>query len=365
MCQWAAIYTPIKPTLLSLASFSIFFALSANVFFILLWLLSKKKWRSIISIGAIALCWKVSAPVFAFNIFGVNHIAAGSKGDLKIMTWNVHMFDLGEWTKDKTAKAKILQFIKEENPDILCMQEFYWDEKTNLEPYTSLIQQLGYPFVEFSKENVLQKNFITSQASKQDIIVTGHAIFSKYPLRNQQRYPIANKGYNMLSVEVVIDSIHIFNLSVVHLTSVGFGRDELNYIEEVKTKGVDAQNENKSKSLLKKLRDASYVRASLANRIDSLKRRMDYPQIICGDFNDVPGSYVYQKVKGKLSDAFVSKGIGLGRTYRHIFPTLRIDYLLYDDLFFKVEGYKSPNIGLSDHFPVIANFSFKDTSNSQ
>jgi endonuclease/exonuclease/phosphatase family metal-dependent hydrolase len=160
-------------------------------------------------------------------------------------------------------------------------------------------------------------------------------------------------------MEVVVDSLHIFNLNIVHLTSVRFGQKEMQYINEVQEKGVNAQDKNKSRFLLKKLMNASAHRAILANSIDSLKRFMDYPIIICGDFNDVPGSYAYEKVKGDLSDAFNEKGAGLGRTYRNIFPTLRIDYLLYDATALKAEGYLRRNVGLSDHVPVIANFSFR------
>ena len=162
----------------------------------------------------------------------------------------------------------------------------------------------------------------------------------------------------MLSVEAVVDSLHIFSLNIIHLTSVRFGQKEMQYISEVQEKGVNAQDNDRSRSLLKKLINASAHRAILANSIDSLKRFMDYPIIICGDFNDVPGSYVYEKVKGDLSDAFNEKGAGLGRTYRNIFPTLRIDYLLYDADALKAEGYLRRNAGLSDHVPVIANFSF-------
>lgn len=317
--------------------------------------------RSLFSLITLLLCWNVTRPLLGLNYFGRNTNAATEEGSLKIMTWNVHMFDLGEWTKDKASKAKILKLIKDENPDILCLQEFYWDAKEESEPYTAILQQSGYPFVAFSIENGMRKSYITSDASSGDVIYTGHAIFSKYPLRNEKHYPLSERIYNMLSVEVVIDSSHIFNLNVVHLTSVGFGRQEMKYISDVKSKGVDAQNEDQSKSLLKKLRNASAHRAELANKIDSLKREMDYPQIICGDFNDVPGSYVYHKVKGKLSDAFVVKGTGLGRTYRQIFPTLRIDYILYNSDALTIEGYKRPNVGLSDHYPVIANFSLKES----
>lgn len=360
LCKWAAYYDPAgHPTLLSLLSFTCFFATLANVFFLIFWLFSRKKLRSLLSLGTLLLCWNIARPLFGFNYFGNNANAVSDEGNLKIMTWNVHLFDLGEWTKDKSSKAKILNLIREENPDILCLQEFYWDAKEDAEPYTAILQQSGYPFVAFSMENGMRKSFMTSSAQKDELIYIGHAIFSKYPLRNQQRYPLFDRIYNMLSTEVVIDSGHIFSLNVVHLTSVGFGRKEMKYISEVRKKGVDAQDEHQSKSLLKKLRDASAGRAALANRIDSLKREMDYPQIICGDFNDVPGSYVYHKVKGKLSDAFTGKGAGLGRTYRHIFPTLRIDYIFYDSEALTLEGYKRPDVDLSDHYPVIANFSLK------
>jgi len=275
------------------------------------------------------------------------------------MTWNVHMFDLGEWTKDKASKAKILKLIEDENPDILCLEEFYWDTKEPSEPYTDILQRLGYPYVKFATEYINNKNFITSNASKNDMINVGHAVFSKYPLRNEEQYKIYPENKRMLGVEVVIDSNNIFCLNVVHLTSVGFGRKEMDYISDVKAKGVEAQDETQSKSLLKKLRNASADRAALANYIDSFKKMMDYPIIICGDFNDVPGSYVYSKVKGDLRDAFAEKGIGLGRTYRNISPTLRIDYIFYDDEALQIEGYSRPNVSLSDHYPVIANFSLK------
>jgi endonuclease/exonuclease/phosphatase family metal-dependent hydrolase len=359
LCKWASIYDPASnPTILSLVSFSCFFAALANLIFLISWLFSRRKLRSLLSLIAFVACWDIVTPLFAFNFLGKNNIKATDEQGLKIMTWNVHLFDLGEWTKDKTSRAKILNLIQEESPDILCLQEFYWDEKNSQEPYTAILQQLGYPFVKFSKENGMFKTYITRNARKDEVIATGHAIFSKYPLRNDQVYELKSAGYNMLSTEVVIDSSHIFSINVVHLTSVGFGGKEMDYIEEVRQKGVEAQDESKSKYLLKKLRDASATRAILANQIDSLKRRMDYPLIICGDFNDVPSSYVYQKVRGKLSDAFIGKGQGFGRTYQHIFPTLRIDYILYDSQWLKIEGYKSPYVGLSDHYPVIANFSF-------
>lgn len=334
------------------------FAAFGNVVFIFLWLFTKKKLRAFFSLITIIICWSVCRPLLGFNYFGKNNISPTEVTGLKVMTWNVHMFDLGEWTKDKASKAKILKLITEENPDVLCLEEFYWDAKDVSSPYTDIIQQSGYPYVQFGPDGLMNKQSMTINAAKGDKIHIGMAIFSKYPLRNGQHY-ILGPNYSLLSAELVIDSNHIFNINATHLTSVGFGKGEMNYISEVKSKGVDAQDEDQSKSLLKKLRNASAHRAGLANKIDSLKKGMDYPVILCGDFNDVPGSYVYSKVKGDLADAFVQKGTGMGRTFRYISPTLRIDYILYDDSALDIEGYERPDVSLSDHFPVIANFSLK------
>lgn len=277
------------------------------------------------------------------------------------MTWNVHLFDLGEWTKDETSKAKIIQLIKAENPDVFCFQEFYWDAEDNALPYTALLQQLGYPYVQFSKENSIKKRRMNSAAGKDEVIHIGNVIFSKFPLRNARSFGLGKPGYNMLSSELHVDSSHIFHLNVVHLTSVRFDEEELAYIDEVKHKGVDAQKKEQSKNLLRKLITASAHRSVLANSIDSLKRFMDYPMLFCGDFNDVPGSFAYQKIKGALTDAFSAKGAGLGRTYQKIFPTLRIDYLFYDPAALEAIGYHRPQVDLSDHYPVIVTFRLKDT----
>jgi endonuclease/exonuclease/phosphatase family metal-dependent hydrolase len=357
LCLWAAYY---DPTILSLFSFSCVFAVLLNLFFVVFWLFTKKKLWSLLSVLSLIICYPIALPVYGLNFFG-NNVTKEEDAGLKVMTWNVHMFDLGGWTKDETAKARMLKLIKDENPDVLCLEEFYWDADNNIDPYTSIIQQSGYPFISFARSYTMRKNYITSNARKGEMIEVGSIIFSKFPLKNEKVYPLNNSGYNLLSAEVMIDSTRIFNINVVHLTSVSFGRKEMNYITDVKEKGVEsAEERRKSKWLLRKLINASAERAILANRVDSVKREMDYPIILCGDFNDIPGSYVYTKTKGKLKDAFVAKGAGLGRTYRYIFPTLRIDYILYDEGYFTAEGYRRIDVHLSDHYPILAYFSFKE-----
>jgi endonuclease/exonuclease/phosphatase (EEP) superfamily protein YafD len=205
----------------------------------------------------------------------------------------------------------------------------------------------------------MSKRVMNAKALRGEHILIGHAVFSKYPLQNDIRYPLDSSYYNLLSMDVIVDSARIFNLNVTHLASVRFAENDINYIESLKEKGTQVEINQKSKSIIYRLRNAFSMRARQANLIDSIKDETDYPIIICGDFNDVPGSYVYQKVKGDLQDPFVTKGFGFGRTYRNIMPTLRIDYILFDGEHLQPKTYRSPNVNLSDHRPVIVDFSFK------
>ena len=43
------------------------------------------------------------------------------------MSFNVRLFDLYNWSNNEKVKSNILNFIKNENPDIICFQEYYYD----------------------------------------------------------------------------------------------------------------------------------------------------------------------------------------------------------------------------------------------
>jgi len=81
-----------------------------------------------------------------------------------------------------------------------------------------------------------------------------------------------------------------------------------------------------------------------------------------GDLNDVPSSYAYLSVRGKLNDTFLEQGAGLGKTFmsgRSRFltwlPTLRIDYIFADQSI-DVNQFSMTNGSLSDHRGVISDF---------
>ena len=98
-------------------------------------------------------------------------------------------------------------------------------------------------------------------------------------------------------------------------------------------------------------RENTVRRAGQAEQISSLINATEYPLIVCGDFNDPPGTFTYETLKSGLKDGFQTAGEGYGATYRGVHHLLRIDYLFHSTL---LEGikYKVIPYDMSDHNPV-------------
>jgi endonuclease/exonuclease/phosphatase family metal-dependent hydrolase len=95
-----------------------------------------------------------------------------------------------------------------------------------------------------------------------------------------------------------------------------------------------------------------------SKQAELVRRELDgspYPVILCGDFNDLPNSFTYFKIKGDRNDAFLQRGFGVGRTFASLSPTLRIDYILADKTL-AVEQFKKTITPWSDHYPLVADF---------
>ena len=79
-------------------------------------------------------------------------------------------------------------------------------------------------------------------------------------------------------------------------------------------------------------------------------------KIVCGDFNDAPVSYSYQKISNGLHDAFIERGTGFGKSFDTRVGLFRIDFILPDPSI-RVNSYRSVAKALSDHYPIISTLS--------
>jgi len=307
-------------------------------------------WRiSLISFFAMMIGWSNIHAFFAFNI-PKKYSVEKPDGNLRLLTWNIHYWD-DFITKKAGAsghRSKMMQFVQEQNADILCFQEFNQmlggkDPENNI---LDIRDQMHYPYYFFSGDH----------KSRNGKYESGVIIFSRYPIIDTIRTKYssdANRGSESLIGADINFNGKILRICTTHLQSVLFRSKDFRNVEIIRN--VDDSILEASKSIIKKLRRAFSLRGNQADIVRQELDKSPYPVIICGDFNDVPNSYTYFHIRGSRQDAYSEKGFGIGRTYVNLSPTLRIDYIMADKKFRVTQCHKFV-LPYSDHHPIIADF---------
>lgn len=297
-----------------------------NALFFCYWLLQLKRQ---VFLSGIVLLLGITF-ISKFYKFSSNALPVEEK-DFTVMSYNVRLFNLFDWIKSDDVGDKILSFINQQNPDILCIQEYSENAKIDLRVY-----KYKAVFMEGDK------------------IKTGQAIFSKFPIFNQGNLNLIQDGNNVTFADIRKgnDTIRVYNM---HLQSIKISPD-VNDISE----HVDAINQQKSQQVFLRIRDAFKKQEKQAEILVSHKKRCHYPIIICGDMNNSAFSYVYRNIKGNLYDCFEEAGTGFGQTYKFKYYPARIDYIFADKRM-KVKSFKTfSKFENSDHFPVLTRLSFAE-----
>jgi endonuclease/exonuclease/phosphatase family metal-dependent hydrolase len=314
--------------------------------FLAFWLMLRSKWALLSAF--VLLIGLGNIRVFLGLHFATSFKEKKEDGALRVLTWNVHWFDEhNKKLKDhKDYRKKMIAFIKEQNADILCFQEFLELGKSFTYSNTNAIIQLNYPYY--------YRVIDYGQASG-GRFQAGVAIFSRFPIVDTQRilYPDpANlrAAESLIAADVIVNGKRI-RVYTTHLQSVLFQKNDYRNLEIIKS--ADDSMVTASRSIIKKLRQGYTFRGFQADLVRNKLDSCPYPEIVCGDFNDVPNSYAYFRIKGNRQDVFVRKGAGIGRSFTAISPTLRIDYILADRAF-DVLQYDRSLVPWSDHYPVVA-----------
>ncbi len=308
------------------------------LFFLLFWLILKPKY-SILSLLVLLLCWKQITVIFRLNRTAFNYTRTDSA--LRILSWNVKIFEGLRQGDGPAASAGIVSAIKSADADVVCLQEFsQYDSMGMQRNHLEIMQQAGYPYYFFSTD--YEKASVDYRS--------GVAIFSKTPLLHPQKVAFTATRESIIYADVVHnrDTLRIFT---THLQSFKFSKADYRNMEWIKKRGDITNPANKN--ILVKMRTAIQLRGLQARQIRPLLDSCMYPEIICGDFNDVPNSYTYWHIRGSRRDAFIERGNGVSRTFISLAPWLRIDYILCDNRL-KVEQFTTGSQRFSDHLPIIA-----------
>ncbi len=320
--------------------------LAILLLFLLFWLIFDPKY-ALIPLVALLLGWKSVSSFFALRWPKEWDTRKKEDDSFNIMSYNVALFGLYTKKDSKPTREAMFKLIDEQQPDVLCMQDFYTSEKkddfNNREDISHI---LDLPF-----------RFFSSDFNRNGNQHWGSIIFSKFPILQSDKVKLSPGplGESLIFADIVRgeDTIRIVNM---HLESYRFNTQDYQSIEKIKKQEDSVLVA--AKGIMYKMRDAYVRRSRQANIVADFIRTSPHPVIVCGDFNDTPASYTYFTIKGNLQDAFLKRGSGIGRTFNGLSPTLRIDYI-FADRAFTINGFKTVHSDLSDHRPVIANVTLR------
>ncbi|HEY0174842.1 MAG TPA: endonuclease/exonuclease/phosphatase family protein [Pedobacter sp.] len=313
------------------------FFLLLNILMIIFWIFRGKMFFALVTIVIILTGWH--SLIATVGISGKAGEGPKPAADLvRMMTYNVHSFKAYGEDYNETVKHQMLDVVKNEDPDIICFQEYYSRRKGSYNITDSLKQILR-----------TSSNYFVPTAGN-NYEATGQAIFSRYPIldRGTITFSDVNSGNTAIFVDIMVNQkkIRVYN---VHLQSISFDKQDYNFLDKV-TKKMDPEI-TPAKRILRMLRTAFLKRSAQVDIMKAHMKTCETPFLIAGDFNDTPASYAVTQLTKSLNNSFVEQGTGLGRTYNGKFPNFQIDYISATKSI-KVINHRIIQARLSDHFPV-------------
>jgi endonuclease/exonuclease/phosphatase family metal-dependent hydrolase len=311
------------------------YILVINLLFILYWLLVFDR-AILISLVVILAGYPVLRNHFQFTWSPPPPLKEANS--FKFLSFNTRLFDVYGWTDRIDTRTRIFNLIKKEAPQILCIQEFY--TSTSRSGFNSLdslkaLQQSPYVHVAYTATKWGTDHWGIATFSSFPIIRKGNILFNE----------ITNNICIYSDIKINQDTIRVYN---IHFQSNRFRKEDYEFLDK-----PDEQKDKllASKNIINKIKTASVKRSKQVDAVANHIESSPYPVIICGDFNDPPSSYTYNRISGDLKDAFVESGSGFGNTYNGLIPLLRIDYILHSPQI-RSTDFKTVKQNLSDHFPI-------------
>jgi endonuclease/exonuclease/phosphatase family metal-dependent hydrolase len=234
---------------------------------------------------------------------------------------------------------------------VVCLQDFSTFNGPGLRStFDYLKDSLGYRYTYFPVNEV----YGTKNSREQ----YGTPVFSRYPLSDTGKVPftqpeLRKESLVYASLKINGNSIRIFN---THLLSMNI------HTHNGRLPGDSFLQSDTAlmfhTSTFRKLKQFDRIHVQQAKQIKAVLNKSELPFIFCADLNSVPSTYAYHQLSNGLTDAFLSTGFGLGRTYDSMSSSLRIDVVLMSKLLKPLQQHTS-HIHVSDHFPNITDIEIR------
>ena len=327
------VVNPAKVWLISLVGI-FFIPLSLVNVFLLLWAIKRRSKSFVIPLLAL-----VPALFFIGRYVQVDseedRIARMPHSDnaFKVISYNVGRFSLdNEDLTRQECMDKVLEFILDEQADIVCLQEFHVEDVDKVRSF------LSRRMPEYSSEYYM---FPTGQGA------FGNVTLSRMPVKDKGVIKF-NESANLAIYTDYMTQKGSFRVYNCHFESYNISLSGIvrSILGKVNAGDVISQAGSKMKnSIIRRPKQVDKVFSHIEN--------CPVPSFVCGDFNDNPMSYTYFRMTRDRKDTFVEAGSGFGATYAGLWPVLRIDYVLFPEEY-KAVSNQIPRIPYSDHYPVVA-----------
>jgi endonuclease/exonuclease/phosphatase family metal-dependent hydrolase len=297
----------------------------ANGIMLLYWCIMRRWHWALIPLITILCCIPYSTTIFKF---GSNDDDAEAKKGIKIASYNVAMFS--RETSGFIAQD-ILAEMKKQKVDIVCFQEYndQSGDRKNSESYKDY-----FPYMAMGESDMV--------------------IYSRYPITNFKNlnFEMTNNSAMWAEVKINDQTIRVYN---AHLETTGINRT-IHGAAKLINQGMDIESNAILRAIYGNYTLGMMARAGQANVLAMDMRESEAPIIVCGDFNDVPYSYVYNTMLGDKVDGFKECGKGWMYTFRGGNKKVRIDYIFHDKAFEGISYYRR-DLTYSDHYPVFMKMS--------
>ena len=318
-------------------------ALLLNFLFLLYWLF-KLNVRLLLPLAVVVLGWGLHTRGFGLR-FAEDEAPEKTEDQIRVLSYNVRIFNTYAHLQDKNLRSSrlMIEWIAKHPADIFCLQEYY------NEPDSRVFNSKSKIGKNYHKESFISTSLVNHIGAE-----FGLAIFSKYPIINKGTIKFGKLTQNhamYADIKLPSDTLRVYNF---HFQSMSIEEKDID--ESIKD---EASVKTKGKKLLRRFKRGFVARNAQVDTLVNHIKACPYPVIICGDLNDLPYSYTYDKLERNLDNAFANKGSGFGSTYNGKIPFLRIDNQFFSDQL-EIEWFKMHDtITWSDHFPNEAVYRLK------
>ena len=304
-----------------------------------------KPTQAVLPVCIIALSMVFLPRTYSFNFSSKPEGQPDTGKNFKILNYNVAGFwTPGQKNKDlhEVEMRQMRRWMVKTGADVLCLPEYYSNPGNERVDVNAFFKEAGFKYKSVTDFH--------SPGERRDYF--GLVLLSKYPIVHAKDTSFTEtNGIALADIKIGKDTVRVIG---VHLFSMTLRLRTL--VEQRKLPGLKKE----SKKVLTSMRKGFSQRGVQIETLMSWIKSSPYPVIVCGDFNEVPYSYVYGKTRDLLSNAFEEKGSGFGFSFNGIPYFIRIDNQFFTPDRLNLTNFATiDSVDYSDNYPLLGTYQVK------